>query len=109
MAQRRERPEGIASRVGQVAASLIVLTHAGLLGATVAAAFMMVATFAYCWTISSEDRSGRAAEIIRAFRGLPRGSSPVTQPDRNSASVLATGARDDRRKRREAIRSRAPD
>jgi hypothetical protein len=98
----------VASRVGQVAASLIVLAHVGVLGATVAAVFMIVATFAYCWTISSEDRAGRAIEIIRAFQRLPRNSSKVVQQDRKSASVLAMGARDDRRKRREAIRSREP-
>lgn len=89
-----------------MAASLIALTHVGVLGAAVAAAFMIAGIFAYCWTISSEDRSKRAAEIIRAFRGLPKGPSRVAQPP---ATVPATGARDDRRKRGQAIGSRLPE
>jgi hypothetical protein len=86
-------------RIGQLAASLIVLTHVEVLGA-VAAAFMIVVIIAYCWTISSKDRSGRLAEIIRAFREVPGRSSPVALPARRSAPGLAKGARDGRRKRR---------
>jgi hypothetical protein len=104
--KRRDRRDAVsvlktvACRIGQVAASLIVLTHVEILGTAVAAASMFVGIFVYCWTISSENRSERVAEIIRAFRGLPKYSSPAVRPARKSASALTKGTRSARRRRR---------
>lgn len=83
-------------RTGQVVAVFAVVAHVGVLGVAVVATFMIVAVFAYCWTISSEDRSGRAAEIVRSFRGVPEGPSLAKQPAQELYCCHPAEARDDR-------------